>query len=182
MAAEGTLRVSASAPRELPRNWRDIRREWPALTAYQRFETAVAFLLTVIIAAIIVIALVRLVMTVIETLVLQALNPLEHEVFQLVFGEILTLLIALEFNHTLQYVIFRQTGIVQARVVIVIALLALARKVIVTDLTSVSAGWLLAFGALVVSLGLSYWLLSQPGGKRRASAQHRMAAAERKPV
>jgi hypothetical protein len=36
------------------------------------------------------------------------MNPLEHSVFQQVFGEIMTVLIALEFNHTLQYVITRE--------------------------------------------------------------------------
>src|SRR6266508_496723 len=37
-------------------------------------------------------------------LLLGLLDPLDPGVFQTVFGEILTLLIALEFNHTLQYV------------------------------------------------------------------------------
>jgi Phosphate-starvation-inducible E family len=59
-----------------------------------------------------------------------------------------TLLISLEFNHTLQYVIAREKRIVQARVVILIVLLALARKAIVTDLTALSAGWLAGFAAL----------------------------------
>jgi uncharacterized membrane protein (DUF373 family) len=145
---------------ELPRNPTDIRRGWGGLSAYQRFETAIAFVLTVVIAAVIVIALTRLLITVFETLIIRALNPLEHEVFQLVFGEIMTLLIALEFNHTLQYVIARDKGIVQARVVIIIAQLALARKVIVTDFTSVSPTWVVGFAALVTSLGAAYWLLS----------------------
>ena len=44
----------------------------------------------------------------------------------------MTLLIALEFNHTMQYVITRERGIIQGKIVILIAQLALARKVIVT--------------------------------------------------
>jgi uncharacterized membrane protein (DUF373 family) len=72
---------------------------------YQRFEASVAFLLTLVIGAVIVVALYRLMVSVIETLVLKSLNPLDHSVFQQVFGEIMTLLIALEFNHTLHYVI-----------------------------------------------------------------------------
>jgi uncharacterized membrane protein (DUF373 family) len=148
-------------PVELPRDWSNIRREWPGLSTYQRFEAAVAFLLTAVIAVVIAIALVRLVVTVAETLLIEALNPLDHHVFQFVFGEILTLLIALEFNHTLQYVIAREKGIVQARVVILIALLALARKVIVTDLTSLSAAWLAAFAGLVAALGITYFAVTR---------------------
>ncbi len=149
--------------RELPSNWTDLRRDWRGLTAYQRFETTIAFLLTVVIAAVIVIALVRLAVSVFETLILRTQNPLDHQVFQHVFGEVLTLLIALEFNHTLQYVITREKGIVQARVVVIIALLALARKVIVTDLTAASPAWVAALAALVVSLGGAYWLVSRAG-------------------
>lgn len=152
--------MDAAMSRELPRNWSDIRRDWSVLTAYQRFETAVAFLLTVVIAGVIVIALTRLVVTVFQTLVIRALNPLEHEVFQLVFGEILTLLIALEFNHTLQYVVTREKGIVQVRIVLIIAQLALARKVIVTDLKSLSPASVAALAALVIALGAAYWLMS----------------------
>src|SRR5713226_746278 len=56
-------------------------------------------------------------------------NPLDHAVFQVVFGGIMTVLIALEFGHALQYFFSRGRGIIQAKIVIVIALLAIARKV-----------------------------------------------------
>jgi uncharacterized membrane protein (DUF373 family) len=161
--------------REIPRNWSGIRDEWPALTAYQRFEATVALLLTIVIASVIVVALGRLMVTVAEVLIIRALNPLEHAIFQLVFGEILTLLIALEFNHTLTYVIAREKGIVQARAVIVIAELALARKVIVTDLTAMSPLWMSAVAALVVSLGVAYWLASP--AQTEGCTQSRCAAA-----
>jgi hypothetical protein len=74
------------------------------LSAYQRFEATVALTLTLIIAAVIFITLCRLIASVVDVLVLQ-LDPLDHTVFQRVFGEIMTLLIALEFKHTLQYVV-----------------------------------------------------------------------------
>lgn len=61
------------------------------------------------------------------------LNPLDHVVFQRVFGEIMTVPIVLEFNHTLRYVVAGQRGIVQAQAVILIAQLAVARKVIVAE-------------------------------------------------
>jgi len=70
-----------------PRTWHDLRREWPVLSTYQRFEAGVALILTVVIGAVILVALYRLVVSVIETLVLKSLNPLDHAVFQQVFGE-----------------------------------------------------------------------------------------------
>jgi uncharacterized membrane protein (DUF373 family) len=147
--------------KRLPRNWVDIRRDWPLLTLYQRFETAAAFLLTLVIGAVIVVALGRLVVSVVDALVLRSMNPLEHSVFQQVFGEIMTVLIALEFNHTLQYVITRERGIIQAKIVILIAELAVVRKIIVADLKDSSPASVAALAALIVALGVTYWLMRE---------------------
>jgi uncharacterized membrane protein (DUF373 family) len=136
-----------------------MRRDWPILTAYQRFETTVAFLLTIVIAAVILVALYRLVVSVIDTLVLRTLNPLDHTVFQQVFGEIVTVLIALEFNHTLQYSITRSRGVIEAKIVILIAQLAIVRKLIVADFYGVTPAWLAGLAALILALGITYWLM-----------------------
>lgn len=132
---------------------------WPAGTIYQRFEAVIALGLTFIIAAVICVALYRLVIDVIMGLVFGALNPLDHSVFQTVFGQILTVLIALEFNHTLQYVVARNESIIQTRTVLLIALLALARKFIVLDLEQISGSTLLALSAGTLALGLTYRLV-----------------------
>ncbi len=142
-------------------NWVDVRRQWSILSLYQRFEASVAFLLTLVISAVIVVALCRLVIGVADTLVLKALNPLDHAVFQLVFGEIMTLLIALEFNHTLHYVITGERGIIHTKMVILIAELALARKVIVMDLFNIPPASLLALALLTLALGVTYWLMRE---------------------
>jgi uncharacterized membrane protein (DUF373 family) len=145
--------------RRLSRNWTEIRADWAGLGAYERFETAVAYVLTCVIAAVIVVALARLIVDTVETLLLRAVNPLDHVVFQQVFGSIMTLLIALEFNHTLRYSLSGERGIIQTKVVILIALLALARKVIVADLYETGPAVVAAYGALALSLGLTYWLV-----------------------
>ena len=142
-------------------SWHDVRREWPVLTAYQRFEVFVAFLLTLLIAAVILVALYRLAVSVVDTLVLRTLNPLDHVVFQQVFGEIMTLLIALEFNHTLHYVIAGARGLIHTRMVVLIALLALARKVIVVDLFAAPASSVLALSALTVALAITYRMIRE---------------------
>ena len=140
-------------------SWIDVWRQWPVLTIYQRFEAFVAFLLTLLIGAVILVALYRLAVSVVDTLVLRSLNPLDHMVFQHVFGEIMTVLIALEFNHTLHYVIAGERSIIHTKMVVLIALLALARKVIVVDLFNASASSVLALAALTVALALTYWLI-----------------------
>jgi uncharacterized membrane protein (DUF373 family) len=147
------------------RGLKQVRDEWAVLTYYQRFESAVALVLTAVISLIIVVALYRLSVSVIGGLLLGVLDPLDHEVFQAIFGEILTLLIALEFNHTLQYVVTREQSIIQTKVVVLIALLAIARKFIVLDLKLVDAGQLLGLAAITVVLGITYWLIRDRDAK-----------------
>ena len=141
--------------------WRAIRVGWAAATLYQRFEITVAFTLTLIISMVILVALYRLFVGVLTGLVLGALDPLEHGVFQTVFGEIMTLLIALEFNHTLQYVVNRAQSIIQTKIVLLIALLAVARKVIILDLKAMGVGLTLGLAAIILVLGITYWLIRE---------------------
>jgi uncharacterized membrane protein (DUF373 family) len=82
------------------------------MSQYQRFESAVAVALTFVIGFIIVVALYRLASSVVAGMLFGILDPLDQKVFQNVFGEIMTLVIALEFNHTLQYVVKREQSII----------------------------------------------------------------------
>jgi uncharacterized membrane protein (DUF373 family) len=145
----------------LSERWNHSRAQWSVLTYYQRFESAVAFVLTAIVALIIGVALYRLCVAVLRSLLFEALDPLEHAVFQSVFGEIMTLLIALEFNHTLRYVVTRHQNIIQAKIVILIALLALARKFIVLDIHDTTPGNLLGLAAVTLALAVTYQLVRE---------------------
>jgi uncharacterized membrane protein (DUF373 family) len=123
----------------MARRWQDLRAHWPVLSYYERFEAAVALVLTVVIGVIILVALYRLTVTVFAGLLVGALDPLDHRVFQAVFGEIMTLLIAL---------------------------LALARKFIILDLKETTPGQLLGLAAVTLVIAVSYWLLRERDDQR----------------
>lgn len=106
-------------------------------------------------------SLFRLSVEIVGGLVLGALNPLEHGVFQAIFGQILTVLIALEFNHTLRFVVAREQSIIQTKTVLLIALLAMARRFIIMDLTEASSIELLGLAAVTLALGGTYWLMRE---------------------
>jgi uncharacterized membrane protein (DUF373 family) len=145
----------------MPARLKHLKENWAVLSYYQRFESAVALVLALIIALIVLVALYRLGESVVAGLLLGVLDPLDPKVFQQVFGDIMTLLIALEFNHTLQYVVARQQSIIQTKVVLLIALLALARKFIILDLHDLTDGQLLGLAAITLVLGVTYWLLRE---------------------
>jgi len=160
------------------RKWEAVKSEWAILSYYQRFESLVAFALTLVVVSIILVALYRLASEVIVGLLLGVLDPLDHRIFQSVFGEIMTLLIALEFNHTLQYVVKREQSIIQTKVVLLIALLAMARKFIILDLGAVSGEQLLGLAAITLVLGVVYWLM-RDRDDRAASIPHRSLESAR---
>jgi uncharacterized membrane protein (DUF373 family) len=145
--------------KSLSTRWRLTAEEWSTLTLYQRFESLVAFLLTLLVTFVIAIALYRLMMEIVWGLFLGILNPLEHRVFQSVFGQIMTVLIALEFNHTLRYVVAREQSIIHTKVVLLISLLALARKFIILDLKETSPNQMFALASVTIALGITYWLI-----------------------
>ena len=146
------------------------RARWNLLGFYQKFEYLVVVILTALIALIIALAVWNLTVTVIESLIAANFDPTDYAVFQTLFGMIFTVIIALEFKKSLLVVAERHDSIIQIRSVIVIALLAICRKIIILDLTEADAWHILAFAAAIVALGVVYWLIrdsDQPLGDAR---------------
>ncbi len=138
----------------------DTRKYWAVMTLYERFEHTVALILSAIISLVIIFALLQLVREVINLLITDILfTPLDHGVFQVIFGMIMTLLISLEFKHSILKVIERRSHIIQARGVIMIALLALTRKLIILDFVETKFEKLFALGFIILILGIVYYLL-----------------------
>jgi uncharacterized membrane protein (DUF373 family) len=151
--------------------WKHANEQWAILSYYQRFESVIAIILTALIGLIILAALYRLTVDVVAGLIWGLLDPFDPKVFQIVFGEILTLLIAMEFNHTLQYVVTREQTVVQTKVVMLIALIALARKFIVLDVHELSPGHLIGLAAITLVLGITYWLMRERDDRMAARSQ-----------
>lgn len=95
-----------------------------------------------------------------------AFNPLDHNVFQSVFGMIMALLIAMEFKHSIVRIALRRDSIIQVKNVILIgligliALIALVRKFVILD-PEASPGKIAALAGASLTLGATYWLLRE---------------------
>jgi uncharacterized membrane protein (DUF373 family) len=88
-------------------------------------------------------------------------------VFQAVFGMIFTVIIALEFKRSLLIIAERKQSIVQVRTVLLIALLAVVRKLMILDFASTDAAQLFALAATIVALGGVYWLVRDQDRRER---------------
>lgn len=135
------------------------RSKWDFVALYQRYEQAVIVVLIVLIAVIVAFAVWNLAVKMLSSLVSSTFDPTDYAVFQSLFGMILTVIIALEFKRSLVVVAGRWQSVVQVRTVILIALLAIVRKLLILDLASTDALQLIALAAAILSLGSVYWLV-----------------------
>ena len=128
---------------------------------YDRFEQTIAITLTGIISVIILVSVVQLIRKVFFSLILGALDPLEHNSFQAIFGMIMTVLIAMEFKHSIIQVALRRDSFVQVKTVVLIGLIAIARKFVIVDVNETEPAKLAALAGMAISLGVTYWLLRE---------------------
>ncbi|HEX7967441.1 MAG TPA: phosphate-starvation-inducible PsiE family protein [Stellaceae bacterium] len=129
-------------------------------------------ILVALIALVVVAAVWSLVLKILYGLVLSGtFDPTDQAVFQAVFGMIFTVIIALEFKRTLLVVTERQDSVVQVRAVVLIAMLAIVRKLIILDLATTDAAHLFALAAAIISLGAVYWLVRDQDRQLAASGR-----------
>jgi uncharacterized membrane protein (DUF373 family) len=133
---------------------------WRGLSLQAQFEHAIVLFLNVVIAVIVVLTVWSLALKVFA-LVLQtgSSNTTDSAVFQSLFGMIFTVIIALEFRQTLLVITERQRSIVHVRAVILIAILAVVRKLILLDWATGGSEELFALAAAILALGAVYWLV-----------------------
>jgi uncharacterized membrane protein (DUF373 family) len=142
----------------LRERYSEFRDNWITLTIYERFEQVIALVIAWLIAVIVAVAAWELTKEVLILIGQGLVDPLDYRAFQAIFGEIMIVLIALEFKHSIVGVVAHRRGIIQVQTVLLIALLAIARKFIILD-AEMSPAHIVALASVVVALGVTYWLI-----------------------
>jgi uncharacterized membrane protein (DUF373 family) len=140
---------------------RRTRETWPGLSTYQRFEQVVSLAITMLVSVLVLVTVFHLTARIAHLVLLDLTESAQQEAFQVVFGMIMTVLMALEFNHSILSVLERRHGVVQVRTVVLIALLALVRKFVIVDVENVAPVTMLGLAASALALGSVYWLLRE---------------------
>jgi uncharacterized membrane protein (DUF373 family) len=144
------------------------RSRWSQLTFYQRFERVIVYILIALIAILMVTATLHLIVVVTILVWREGWNAADPDMFRDIFARFFTVLIALEFQHTLFISLETPRHIVQLRSVIVIAILALVRKFVILDVHSMTPGIVGALAGAILALGAVYWLVrNQDRAERR---------------
>lgn len=131
----------------------------------KKFERVMTTVLMGLMAIVVVLAIADLGWVLIKDIISPPLVLLDVDELLDVFGMFLLVLIGIELLETLKaYVRERE---VRAEVIILVAMIALARKIITLDLKAVPSVSLLGIAAIIVGLGITYYLVrrmrSRPG-------------------
>jgi len=153
----------------LKEEFASTREAWKLLAVYEKFEHAVILILTGLIAIIVAFAVWHLVLKILVSIIASRdFDPTDNAIFQAMFGMIFTVIIALEFKRSLLVVAERRSSVVQVRTVVLIALLAIVRKLLILDLSVTNAQQLFALAAAILALGCVYWMVRDQDGRERA--------------
>jgi len=132
----------------------------PVLRAAHKFEYWVILVLVLIVGVITVLAMVRLLFGIYDAAFV-TWDPRNYHAVQILFGMVMTVLIALEFGNSILRHIREHSTIIQAQEVILIGMMAVVRKIIIVDLSVVSPWQFAALGVVAVSLASAYWFMRE---------------------
>lgn len=124
------------------------------------FEEAAMLILTLCITAVACVGLLHVVVAVVRMVMSTGLEPTNPVLLQALFGMFFTVLIALEFKHSILVLPGGQAhSMARMRSVLLIGMMATVRKFIVLDLNGVNVQEMAALSGAVLALGVVYWLV-----------------------
>jgi len=123
---------------------------------YHWFERLVVTTLGIMVAISIVLTLVQAGVALWQTVAADN-HLIDHDAFIKVFGAFMTVLIAIEFNHTVLPDMTTKSPVVKVRAVLLVAMLALARKVILLDFKEIEYTMMIGLAVLFIGIAATYW-------------------------
>ena len=106
-----------------------FRQQTKGRTLYEWFEQIILGIIVVIISLVIVYSLILATITLFDDL-MSGIGSMETGALKDTFGLILTVIILVEFNHSIVLAIRQRSGAIQVRIVVLITVIVLARKLV----------------------------------------------------
>ena len=150
-----------------------FKKQGKGRTPYEWFEQVILGALVFIIAIIIIYSLILSVITLVNDF-RSEIKFMEAGALQDTFGNILIVIILVEFNHSIVLAIRQRSGAIQVRVIVLITIIVLARKLVLLDYAAASVETMLGLAGLALSLGGLYWLISDGERRRRSGSTAQM--------
>ena len=145
-----------------------IKKGLTGRTFYDQFELIVSGIVLFLVSTVIIYTTILTSIVLIHDF-LMGMAFIDAEVFKDTFGLILTILILLEFNHSIVSALRRRSGSIQVSIIVLITITVIARKLILLDYASATPETLLGLGGLALALGALYWLIAGVERRKRSS-------------
>lgn len=144
---------------------------WSEYLDYHQFERVALVCILIMIGVIAAAAIVFSAIKLVDDLLLLGEAFVDRAALQDTIGLILTILILLEFNHSVLISLSEHSGAMQVRMLVRITILVVARKLMLIDFSTIQAQTLLGFGVLLLALGGLYWMISDGDRRQHPSLQ-----------
>jgi uncharacterized membrane protein (DUF373 family) len=126
--------------------------------AIRKFEAFVSYVLMIMMGIIILLTLLDVGWLIINDVITPPYFFLESSELLDLFGMLLLVLIGLELLETICS--FHERRVIKAEIIIIVAIIAVARKIIILDHSKLSSLTYLDIGVLVLALAAAYFLLN----------------------
>jgi len=159
----------------MPGRRSDLKTDRPAdsrvLAIMDRLKRILVVAITIMMGLVLVLAVLELGLILAKDLLSPPVLFLEVAELLEVFGLFLLVLIGIELFETME--IYIKENVVHVEVVLTVALIAIARKVIILDLKKMDSSTLTGIAAIVLALSIGYYLIvrSAPADKGKESKE-----------
>jgi len=133
------------------------------IAALKIFEKLILFSLVGMMALVVALATIELGWVIVKDILTPPVLLLEINELLDIFGLFLLVLIGLELLDTIKSYLVEHK--LHVEIVLVVAMIAIARKVIILDTEKLSALALLGIGAIILALAIGYYLVKQSHNK-----------------
>ena len=124
-----------------------------------KFQNAILVALTWMMGLVVLLATAELFYIIVADIVTPPLVLLEIDQLLEIFGYFLLVLIGIELLETFK--IYLEENVINVQVVLLVAIIAIARKVIILDVKNLPSLTLIGIGVIVVSLSTGYYLVKR---------------------
>ena len=136
---------------------------------FEKLKQLIIFFLMGMLLVVVIVSTAFLAWNVIDKIFLQFNETAFQSVIIELFGLFFLVLVGIELFETLQ--MYTKERVVHVEVVLLVALIVAARKIIMIDYTKTSTDVFFGIAAVVVSIGISYYLLKKVSGSSKNDSQ-----------
>ena len=131
-------------------------------SAVKRIEEGIIRTLIILMSILLVLATAQLAYQVVVSALASSTFVMDLDVLMDLFGVFMLVLIGIELLDTIK--VYFKEHVIHVEVVMLVAIIAIARKIILVDFGKYSAAEMLAVAAIVLALAAGYYLIKKSGG------------------